>query len=125
MTLPECIHRRSEYRGAVECASNRLLPVPPRGRTETRPASLCLVCPYAQRANLTDADLQPRPELTPADFPCIHRGNVIDRRECQLCGARGKLFDVHACAVRGACSVQTRERGLQACVACEDINSGS
>ena len=121
----DCIHAKSQTSEYVDCACNRLLPLPSPGRTVRRRIAVCLKpCPYRNRENRTGEETQPRsaaaPDLTPADFPCIHRGDAIEMRECQLCGSRGKLFDVHACAVHGECSVQTRERGLQACVACED-----
>jgi len=32
---------------------------------------------------------------------CLHRGEVLETRICQSCGARGKPIEVHACAIHG------------------------
>lgn len=131
----DCVHATSQTETHVECASNRIAPQPRQGGTITRRLAVCLhPCPYRNRPNITADEMrrpqpQPKreklPDLKPEDFPCVHRGGVLEVRTCELCGNRGKVFDVFACVVHGRCSVQTRERGLIACVACEDQHEPS
>lgn len=55
--------------------------------------------------------------------PCIHRGAVIEaKRTCELCGARGELYDLYACAIHGQCSLGKRDAKLKACFGCEDAS---
>ena len=59
----------------------------------------------------------------PADFPCIHRGEVLRQVGCG-CGARDQKLDVHACRVHGECTIHaTGKNGgagrIRACVGCE------
>lgn len=126
--LPPCIHRRAVRGQTVDCASNRIVPLPLAGGAVRRSLAVCLhPCPYTERPNLAADEMSQRsrravekPDPTPDDFPCVHRGGVTETRECDLCGRRGQLFQVFACGVHRQCSIGTRQRGLKACVACED-----
>lgn len=118
MTLPACQHRApSTAAGKVRCHSDRVV-------LKLVPERDCLRCPYADRPNLgTGKARQPAarpPELKAADFPCVHRGEQIATEECELCGRKGEMFAVHACALHGRCSIGTRSKHLEACVACDD-----
>lgn len=41
-----------------------------------------------------------------ADMSCQHRGEVLRQIECRTCGNRGKMVDVHYCAVHGECTLK-------------------
>lgn len=41
-----------------------------------------------------------------ADMSCLHRGEVLRQIECRTCGNRGKMVDVHYCAVHGECTLK-------------------
>lgn len=71
--------------------------------------------------------VQPSPPQTIADYeavqtahPCAHKGDVLRQAECQLCGMRGQMFDVYACAVHGECSLIKRAHKLASCGSCMD-----
>ena len=63
-----------------------------------------------------------------ADFPCIHRGDVLRQVGCG-CAGRDQRMNVHACRVYGECTIHAtgkvvRQAGgadrIRACVACEE-----
>lgn len=52
---------------------------------------------------------------------CIHRGEIIEsKRPCKLCGAKGELYDLYACALHGKCSLGKRASDLKMCHGCPD-----
>lgn len=55
----------------------------------------------------------------PEDVACVHRGELLGERQCNLCGMREETFDVFACAVFGECSFTRKRRDVQSCLACE------
>lgn len=56
--------------------------------------------------------------------PCVNRGAVIATEQpCQLCGAKGELYDIYECKLHGRCSLGKRANGLQSCLTCPDINA--
>lgn len=66
-------------------------------------------------------------DKTPADLPCLHRGEQIDTRPCNTCGGnKGKPQAVYACAVHGECTMHQRikrdhtNKPIHACVGCDD-----
>lgn len=77
--------------------------------------------------------LQPPGASAPADFSCLHRGDVLRQTPCESCGGREGIADVHACQVHGECTVHAhgvRRDGaasdkLAVCVGCPDIISAS
>jgi len=57
----------------------------------------------------------------PLTDPCVHFGPVLRQATCDVCGQRGKPYDVHACAIHGECQLrryQTRN-GPKWCGNCE------
>ena len=64
-----------------------------------------------------------RPQSVQA-APCVHRGDVIEKNAvCELCGARGELYDVFACDIHGQCSLSKRSTKLKSCGGCSDFQS--
>lgn len=56
--------------------------------------------------------------------PCAHRGAIIEaKKTCQVCGARGELYDLYACDIHGTCSLGKRASGLKMCAGCEDATA--
>lgn len=51
---------------------------------------------------------------------CQHLGEVLDERECKLCGLKGKMYTVRACAIHGECSERKRDNKLENCLACDE-----
>lgn len=69
---------------------------------------------------------EPEPLLTPADLPCVHRGEFIETVGCVPCQSRGRSgADVFACAKHGRSMIHnfaprdSAEKAV-ACVTCED-----
>ncbi|MBX3451032.1 MAG: glycosyltransferase family 2 protein [Planctomycetaceae bacterium] len=56
---------------------------------------------------------------------CRHRGPEIDRRTADLCGLRGQLYVVHACAIHGECVLHRtcRKQLERTCLNCGDFAS--
>lgn len=66
---------------------------------------------------------QPRP-LSIQAGPCMYRGGVVETGAvCELCGAKGELYDVYACKKHGKCSLSKRKQGLQSCGGCADFQT--
>jgi len=62
------------------------------------------------------------PEFHPLTDPCTHFGTVIRQGTCDVCGHRGKPYDIHACAIHGECQLrrfQTRN-GPKWCGNCKE-----
>ena len=53
---------------------------------------------------------------------CIHRGAQVDERKCKLCGERGVIRPVFACAVHGECTERAWAVGQKEakCDICQD-----
>jgi len=62
----------------------------------------------------------------PQFYPCAHRGEVIERGVCNVCGMKGQPFEIHACDLHGRC-MEKRYRndrpGIKVCLQCEDYQS--
>ncbi len=62
-------------------------------------------------------------QLQEAVGQCAHRGGIIAaKKTCELCGAKGELYDLYACEIHGECSLGSRVRGLTKCLGCEDVS---
>lgn len=61
------------------------------------------------------------PAPIPETFACPHRGAVLRELTADLCGLRGRVFDVHQCAVHGECVQQTvcKKQPVKSCVMCK------
>lgn len=67
------------------------------------------------------------------DFACQHRGNVVRRELCQLCGNRDTEVPVYSCVLHGECTIHAHgiRHGdattslVARCVSCDEISSGS
>lgn len=77
--------------------------------------------PKPKRAvTLRDPEAHER-QLQEAVGQCEHRGAVIEsKRTCELCGAKGELYDLYACEIHGQCSLGRRKNTLQQCLGCPD-----
>jgi len=120
-TIPECVRRGAEVRpGFYECKSNRLIhPEPGVVAINT-----CLICPYV---NLQDRDTsqdgKPDPRFSTA---CVHRGEILERGVCTVCGMKGQPFDVFTCELHGKCMVRRYRNDrpdLRVCVSCDDFRA--
>ena len=62
------------------------------------------------------------PESHPLTDPCLHFGPVIRQGICDVCGHRGKPYDVHACAIHGECQLRRMQArgGPKWCGNCGD-----
>lgn len=101
----ECPHRSNEDRPRCNHPKRLPLPVVP---------SMCAACPHV------------RPRLPKAErfavLPCTHRGAELRQEKCRMgCASETRTVAVHACAVRGECSVSRISRGqsLPLCTDCE------
>jgi hypothetical protein len=58
-------------------------------------------------------------------LPCVHRGEVVKEIECTVCGLRGKTAEVHACEVRGECTLRRAVLGNKyaICLVCPQHKS--
>ena len=94
-------------------------------KTRARPElvySVCLVFgPHPEPKSPEPVKL-----LTPADLPCVHRGEFIETVACVPCRSHGKDgADVFACSIHGRCMMHNfsprdiKERAT-ACATCED-----
>lgn len=54
-----------------------------------------------------------------ASGPCVHRGELLEIRHCNLCGIKGQPFEVFACGIVGECSIGRKHSGVQSCTSCE------
>lgn len=95
---------------------------------------VCVNCGKECRTNTRDSSqvrqmcgtkaASPPPRITAERFPCLHRGEQIDTRECQTCGSRGVIEPVYACGLHGKCMMRPwrvqGEEGVQICLRCED-----
>jgi hypothetical protein len=63
---------------------------------------------------------EPKPDLKPADFPCVHRLAFIEIGKCDVCGLRGQPFDIFGCVLHERCSVGRKRKDTRNCVACDD-----
>jgi hypothetical protein len=125
MTEP-CTRRGTEvWPGFFRCDSNRLMHPEPG----VVAIGTCGICPYR---NLPDQRqggvLHPRPAAAdPREaVSCAHRGDVIDRGVCNVCGMKGQEFHILACALHGRCMVRRYRNdrpGLKVCVACIDFEA--
>ena len=88
LPLIPCIHRGMILGDKCECRSNRVNHMIPG----IAPLVLYSACPYADVLELDE-------------FPCQHRGAVVRREKCDLCGSRDVRVDVLACGVFGECTV--------------------
>lgn len=68
-----------------------------------------------------------KPELlTPAQLPCIHRGEYLETVPCVPCRSRGqKGADIYACAIHDRCmmnnfSARDPAKNSTACVTCDE-----
>jgi hypothetical protein len=63
---------------------------------------------------------------TPLMTPCVHRGDVVERDVCNVCGMKGQPFEIHTCELHGRC-MQRRYRndrpGITVCMQCEDYQA--
>jgi hypothetical protein len=80
------------------------------------------VDPSAPRKLFASGVAKPPPPRVPAPNPesmlCEHRGPVIRKTECDLCGLKGKPMFVHECKLYGECSIQRQHSQIRGCVAC-------
>lgn len=60
-----------------------------------------------------------RPEQSRADWPCIHRKELLEIGACDLCGSRGQPFEILRCSIYGRCSIGRRHSQVKSCAACE------
>lgn len=51
---------------------------------------------------------------------CIHRGDKIRDDTCDLCGVKGRPFEVFGCNLHGECSLHRVHSKVSGCAACED-----
>lgn len=58
----------------------------------------------------------------PAALECVHRGDVLRKGKADLCGRKGEVFNVFACAVHGECAIgrYCKKQKEMACVTCGD-----
>lgn len=63
-------------------------------------------------------DAIPQPSI--AEWPCIHRGEVVELGACNVCGLRGQPFEIFACSVHGRCSIGYRHTAVKSCFRCDD-----
>ncbi len=61
----------------------------------------------------------------PSELPCAHRGAVVRKDECQLCGGERLLVPVYACGLHGTCALGSyqshRPKGAPTiCFTCAD-----
>ncbi len=120
-TLPDCNRRGRERRpGFYECSSNRLIH-PEAGVVA---AETCAICIYRDQPDREDAPPAASPaEAHPLTDPCVHLGEVVDQGTCDICGSRGKPFDIHACELHGRCQklrCRTGDDAPRACARCSD-----
>lgn len=100
--------------------------------------NVCGRCPFADRACEPERQRNPddvavvlqlptqnlrRPEA--ADLPCQHRGEVLEKRECKICGGGFVTYDVFACTKHGECSTAFRDRQLKCCFTCDERDSST
>lgn len=97
--LPVCRFRGEPLPGGRYPCTSPLLAVPAAGVS----AELCARCPFADKLPRSTHPRPPLAEQLAGAAGCIQRGRVIARREADLCGLRGQLYDVHACAIHGEC----------------------
>lgn len=116
--LPVCRHRGSAFPdGKFPCASP-LLAVPATGVS----ADLCGRCPLADQLPRSTRPKPPLGARLAGTAGCRHRGAAIAQRPADLCGLRGTLYDVHACAIHGECVTRRtcRKQPERFCLACDD-----
>lgn len=120
-TLPACSHRGKPVGDdSVRCQSNRLR----HALGGIAPIETCVMCPYINRPNLTNEELQRfRPAaVEPVDLACPHRSlKPIREGRCDQCGyEKGQPFEIFACDLHGECSLHKRHSAVKGCAACED-----
>lgn len=54
---------------------------------------------------------------------CIHRGDKVREQEADLCGLRGQLYPVFACAIHGECADSRfcAKQPQKICWLCDDL----
>lgn len=74
------------------------------------------------------AKVEPPPRLTPDEWPCVHRLEVLRQEGCG-CGASKPKMDVFACSVHGECTINSPGKTLRksdksgrvaVCISCDD-----
>mgnify|MGYP007071572220 CR=1 FL=1 len=90
------------------------------------PDDQCRVCVlFDIRGKAKDPAAAPPPPAPAERFavlPCTHRGAELRQEKCRMgCASETRTVAVHACAVRGECSVSRISRGqsLPLCTDCE------
>jgi hypothetical protein len=61
------------------------------------------------------------------DVPCRHRGEVVERATCNVCGSRGQPLEIFSCAVHGRCMLRRLRNDrpdLTVCWNCDDFQAG-
>ena len=73
---------------------------------------------------------KPAPLLTPADLPCVHRGDLAETVDCVPCRSRGQTgAAVYGCRLYGRCmmenfSARDPSDNATACKTCEARSEG-
>lgn len=118
IALPACIHRGKETApGYVECRCDRLVPLPPHGKSIARSIEACLSpCPYRERENRNEPPTKPPQK----EQPCIHLGPVLFQVDCNTCPRETIKVDVRACQLHGACTRRDVRTGYRGCSGCPD-----
>jgi hypothetical protein len=118
----EPCNRRGEetWPGFFRCDSNRIMHPEPG----VVAIGTCGICPYR---NLPDREGVEQPKPDPRfTTPCAHRGEIIERAVCNVCGMKGQPFDVFACELHGKCMVRRFRNDrleLKVCVLCDDFRA--
>lgn len=116
--LPVCRFRGPALPSGRSPCTSPLLATPAAGVT----ADLCSRCPFADRLPRSSRPRPPLADRLAGAAGCRNRGDVVDRREADLCGLRGQLYDVHACEIHGECVTRRtcRKQQERFCLSCDD-----
>ena len=61
------------------------------------------------------------------ELPCVHRGEELRKEKCQVCGEKGMIRTVYACAKHGECAWRKWKSGttpgVTFCNACDDLTA--
>jgi hypothetical protein len=85
-------------------------------------------CPAGNNAAAPSQAAPPADSIAAAailqGIPCRHRGEVVERGTCNVCGSRGQPLEVFACAVHGRCMLRRLRNDrpdLTVCWSCHDF----
>lgn len=86
----------------------------------TSPPERCFRnCPSSREPPATShQQLATKPPPPATD--CLHRGELLATRTCDLCSIKGQPFEVYQCALHGECSLGKKHSLVRSCLVCPD-----